>query len=224
MPFVSHAYSTLVTKDALPAGRGVHSPRYDVEWHTSIASRVARSPQKYSQAFVSQAPRLVPTPPCHPGTYDATKPFNIGVRDPHRASSVFCSALDRFPTTLVSGRHPGFQQPQPRFSTPDKNPHLELDRAHWTRLGFCTAVSPRAATPRASLTQDLEPPDYSRAGEHVDAMKLPMGQSVCTSPWKFRNMSSKSPRFVLPKAPYETGLGPGSFDAWKSSFAIDSPV
>ena len=160
---------------------------------SSIVRTVAASPQRYSGAFMSQVPRFGQT--AYYSSSDprqlaakerisSTRVYNSAAQQPHlhvhepsRPSTVFRSSVARFGAQRTNGQHPNSKTPQPSFAT-EHSKLLDFDRSSWTRAGFFHPRGPRLPPQVRPMTADLEAPDLTHAGQHVESMHLPMGQCV----------------------------------------------
>lgn len=184
-----------------------------------IAKQVQNSPQRYSQAFTSMAPRLSPPAGCKTAfrgnmySYDANR--SAGRRQDMRPGSTFSSKTPRFKAAQKSVGADRMQS----SST------LERDSRHWSRGTFYQSQAPRWVEPPRPLTADLDTGDMPNAGAHIDGAVLPLAQAARVSPRKVASMlnresrsvdpvsyAANDPRFRRLRLPYDEGLGPGSYD------------
>lgn len=207
----------------------------------TLAASITESSLRYSMAFSSKSPqRDTQSASASPSSlYNASKSqpdLHIGVKEPYRMNATFRSDVPRFPKGGGFGgpgrMHPSSVMPASSFAV-DKDPNLAYDQAHWKSKGFFHPRTPqRPPVPSPSTTSTLESPV---GGPHADGMYISLQQAVLYSPKRLRSMSSQTKRFATPQTyrasdsrflncrlgdPYDTALGPGSYEAFSaSSFA-----
>jgi len=196
----------------------------DTGHKASIATRVKASPQMYTGAFKSKAPRLAATAPEYfaggrnalknPGaafrgpTYRHIASPWMPITDPSRQHSPFRSATDRMarsPTMYRSGMHPGMQTAQGEYMLAASSEGI--DSNHWKRLGFFESHGARLSPPPRRETEGVKE-DSDAVYKHKT-----VSNGVDSSPQRMSVMRSTAERgTTVPDPPYSTSLGPGSYD------------
>ena len=181
-----------------------------------IAKQAQNSPQRYSAAFKSRAPRLA---------------------SPAGCKTAFRGNMYSYDANRSTGRRqdmrPGWSK-TPRFKAPQasigadrmqSSSTLERDARHWSRNSFYQSQAPRSVEQQRPLTADIDTNDMPNAGHHVDGAVLPLAQASRVSPRKVASMlnresrssdpvayAASDPRFRRLRLPYDEVLGPGSYD------------